>query len=239
MKKAIYGATAAIALFAAGAASAATVTQTTFASNQYAAAKTFEANFLSSLGGLQVTTENFDSLALQTANSINTSVGTFTSTQAGQLGMTVRTLDAATTPFSGRRDMTSADNSGQWLDSNDSEKVVWTIMFTQTIKALGFFMTDVNDIDASMTAQFANGATEVFNLSFSGVGGTAPNGQISYITALFDSGVTSVTFHVDKPNDGWGIDDVSVAEVPLPAPALMLLGGLGALAAVRRKRKSA
>ncbi|MGI1663428.1 VPLPA-CTERM sorting domain-containing protein [Palleronia sp. KMU-117] len=237
MKRAIFGATAAVALLAAGAVSAATVNQQVFASGDYAGAKAAEAAYLALIAGTNIKTENFESLPIQSNTTISTAVGTFEQTVAGQKAGGLRILDAGTSPFLGRRDMTNADNSGQWLDSNDSKEVKWTLNFTQTVLSLGFFMTDINDVSASMTATFANGDSTV--LSFGGAGGAANNGEISYVTAFFDMGVKSVTFNVDTRNDGWGIDDITVSAVPLPAPALMLIGGLGALAAVRRKRKSA
>jgi len=40
-------------------------------------------------------------------------------------------------------------------------------------------------------------------------------------------------------NDGFSVDDIAVSVVPLPASALLLLGGLGGLAALRRRRTAA
>lgn len=50
----------------------------------------------------------------------------------------------------------------------------------------------------------------------------------------------SVFFKSAPGDDGWGLDDVAVNAVPIPAAGFLLLGGLGALGfAARRKHKDA
>ena len=54
----------------------------------------------------------------------------------------------------------------------------------------------------------------------------------------------SIKIYIGLTNDRQGFADgslasVSVAPVPVPAAGLLLLGGVGGLAAVRRKRKTA
>jgi hypothetical protein len=207
----------------------------------YATAKGYENAFLSSLGSMKTFTENFEDPSFvdgSTEATFNTAVGTFTQITVGQLGAGLRILSADTTPFDGRRDMTSAANDkGKWLDSNDSREVEWEITFNTMITKLGFFMTDVNDVGASMTATFADTSdAELFDLSFPERTDGATNGNIVYVEAMFDAPVSSVVFNVNKSNDGWGIDDITVAAVPLPAGVLLLGLGLGGLVAYRRRQ---
>jgi len=49
---------------------------------------------------------------------------------------------------------------------------------------------------------------------------------------------TSISFGADAWNDSYKLASITVAPVPVPAAGLMLLGGLGGLAALRRKKKS-
>lgn len=48
-----------------------------------------------------------------------------------------------------------------------------------------------------------------------------------------------IAFQADHPSDDFKVNAITVAPVPLPAGAWLLLGGLGALVAVRRKQKAA
>lgn len=51
--------------------------------------------------------------------------------------------------------------------------------------------------------------------------------------------VTTAEFPTSTSFDGYDVSKVSIAPVPLPAGGLMLLGGLGGLAALRRRKKAA
>ena len=58
----------------------------------------------------------------------------------------------------------------------------------------------------------------------------------SYIRLL---DVTSTVFPSSTSFDGYDVDSVAVAPIPLPAAGVLLLAGLGGLAAVRRRKNAA
>jgi hypothetical protein len=204
----------------------------------YTEAKGFETAFLGQFNPAKVTTEDFEGAEFTAgaeATSFSTKVGTFTqiisSPNTGNGGLLI--LDSGTTPFSGRRDMTNADNSGKWLDSNDSREVKWELDLAKASKAVGFFITDPSDVNATLTASFLNGEKKDFTL-------TAPkvsNGGMIYVEAIFHNPITEIVFAVNSNNDGWGIDDISAVAVPLPAGAWLALTGAGVLAGIGRKRR--
>lgn len=75
-------------------------------------------------------------------------------------------------------------------------------------------------------------ATSVTNASANNVFSfNVPGGPFSYLKVTDTSGSPST--------DGYDIDSISVSAVPLPAGGLLLLGGLGGLAALKRRKKAA
>jgi hypothetical protein len=100
-------------------------------------------------------------------------------------------------------------------------------------------LTDIDDVGAIRFKLIIDGITEYFTPS--NVDRAAQNGLL--LLATIDLGVLVDTLAIEMTidaGDGFGFDGAKIAATPLPAPALMLLGGLGALGvAARRKRKAA
>lgn len=125
-----------------------------------------------------------------------------------------------------------------WLDSNDREGIDWSFdaQGGLTFRKLAFFLTDLDDVGNILFNISVNGAQAVA-LPGSEPGG---NGQLHLITLLFDRPVSAFDIRmVNGTGDGFGLDGARLAAVPLPAAGLLLLGVLGGLAALARRRRAA
>lgn len=128
-------------------------------------------------------------------------------------------------------------NGQNWLDSNDREGIDWTFstVGNLTFQRLAFLLTDLDDVGAILFSISVNGAAAWARP------GSQPgeNGQLHLITLLFDQPVSSFALRmVNGTGDGFGLDGARVAFVPLPAAGVLLLGTLGGLVAVARRRRT-
>jgi hypothetical protein len=256
MKMRLLAGAAALALSAAGA-QAATITVSQFSVGAYNTA----------VGGTAgKVVENFESYAVGNVGNgtespgFSTAVGTFFTMGGTGTGGTVtdpnpdlngsklaiRTglvygRSSTTDILAGQSDSWSDGINDKFLDSNDTFGIRWLVNIGSMFNRIVFTLTDSTDVGATMTIR-TDGATPV---TYTGLG----NANRRLVVVDFLGGVNSaeITFfnsfsnNLEKGflNDGFSIDDVSVAPVPLPAPAFMLIAGLAGLAAIRRKRAAA
>lgn len=202
-------------------------------------------------------TEDFEGFATKTSTDpLPTKVGTFTGSGTGDtsgaciLGCDeIQVLSTGNSPFSGRVDTTNGANPGQWLDSNDRPKIVWSLDVSDNASVsdadfafdkftdLAFFMTDVSDVGATLEVTFDDGSIASDTISGQG------NGTINFVTASFAGAATSATITFENTagdifGDGFGLDDATIA-IPLPATFGLLGIGLLGLGLLAGRRKTA
>ena len=123
-----------------------------------------------------------------------------------------------------------------------------TLTFSKAVKLtsvafLDLFMPANSKIGEVGYARLSDGTV----LSFAGSDIANANGsrRAGYAGSAFAGLVTtSISFYIGLTNDAKGVADgalasISVAPVPVPAAGLLLTAGLGGIAAVRRRRKTA
>ncbi|PTX55697.1 putative secreted protein [Litoreibacter ponti] len=212
-------------LSAAGFAGAATAA-TTFTS---------EANYLTAIGGSADVSENFNSfLADQSFRNSSFDVGPFSLSSSGsnQNRDTQNQID--TDPFS----------FGTFADVNGSPFAHFFLSAGVTTATISF--------DTAITgfgATFKELATSTEILLTTNLGTRTINQNIGIDVGFFgftlDAGetATALTFSSTNRGDGFGMDNVLLSNstpspVPLPAGLPLLLGGMGLLAFMRRRKSS-
>jgi hypothetical protein len=209
------------------------------------AARGAMADFLGAHAVTNLRRETFDGYSAWdgrsgSANPQHTRVGSFTAFGAAGSGRSV-VGDASGLQVRGDRMRWGRYDSdalgGKWLDSNDTLGMRWEVEGVGKFNALAFFVLDAADVGGRFSIKV--GDTLYSDLA---AGGRLGNGNVHFVRILLPEAVDSLTVELmhDRTNDGFGIDGVTVANVapvPLPPAAALLLPGLLALGALRRRAR--
>ena len=121
------------------------------------------------------------------------------------------------------------------IEKHQSREVRWGFEGGD-FNPFGFYLSDANDQGASLRLNFKEGGSLVQYLDFAGSG----NGNLAYISlvseSVFDSASLIFDNQSDTVNDGWGIDNVTLAKVPEPGTLALLGLGLVGLSMARRRQ---
>lgn len=135
-------------------------------------------------------------------------------------------------------------NGGAWyLDSNDTFGMEWTVKLAggKAFDRILFTLTDAADQKAFVRVLDGEGGSDELI--------TAADGAVKLVEIVFGSAVTEATVRIENlisrnstetlTNDGFSVDGLQVAAVPLPAAGLLLATALGGICVAGRRRKAA
>lgn len=127
----------------------------------------------------------------------------------------------------------SLDLGSAWYDSNDIPGIRATLLFPGLVDSFALWTRDENDQRNSFWTVTIGGTTYSAPPRVE-----ADPSPLRFLYVMLDGPTDSATLDfATKRNDGWnfGVLTSAPAPIPLPATALLLLGGLAGLAMVRRR----
>ncbi|MFM2354562.1 MAG: hypothetical protein RLZZ528_298 [Pseudomonadota bacterium] len=131
-------------------------------------------------------------------------------------------------------EITTSTKAQEWITVSFSAPVLIDAIYFLDL----FVAKDNSSLEVGVAT--VNGGSPIINLTATDVAGTGSG----FVGATFAPILASyITFTVLSSNDAFGFADgalagIGIAPVPVPAAGLLLLGGLGGLAALRRRKRA-
>lgn len=208
-----------------------------------------QATFFGEDGGYKVTT-NSDAAKAEFFSYL-TGVGTedFESFANGAGAPLITNFGSAgTATLSGLGQIQNYDDTGRWAISGTnyweapgSSSALFSVEFSESIAAFGFYGTDIGDFDGQVTVTTVSGASTTYTIPHSTSAGNYDYTALYWGVIDTENLFTSVVFaNTGSGSDYFGFDDFSIGtieQVSVPEPATMLLLGFGllGLAGLRRR----
>lgn len=132
-------------------------------------------------------------------------------------------------------EITTSPIRQEWIEITFSAPVLIDAIYFLDL----FLAPDRSSVEIGQAS--VNGGNPLLSLTATDVAGTGAPGFVGATFAPIYA--TVVRFTVLSSNDSFGYADgalagIGIAPIPVPAAGVMLLGGLGGLAALRRRRKA-
>ena len=133
------------------------------------------------------------------------------------------------------------DPGGNFLDSNDTEGFSWEFGNFDGLREAAAFITDPNDNGGLLRVDLEIDGDTVWGGSIAdSVPGDSRWLLTADLTGIAGDWTSAKFIFTSAVNDGIGISNATLSAIPLPAPILMLLSGIGVLGGISwRKRQSA